>query len=61
MICLYFIADQNDRHENYFYRCLSKCHQDLKISAYLNIASLLLEYAACIWDLHKEYYEIEKI
>ena len=48
---------------NVIRRNLSKCHQDVKISAYLTIVRPLLEYAACIWDPHQEYliYEIEKI
>ena len=48
---------------NFIRRNLSKCHQDVKISAYLTIIRPLLEYAACIWDPHQEYlvYEIEKI
>ena len=48
---------------NFIRRNLSKCHQDVKISAYLNIVHPLLEYAACIWDPHQQYliYEIKKI
>ena len=48
---------------NFIRQNLSKCHQDIKISAYLTAVRPLLEYAACIWDPHQEYliYEIEKI
>ena len=48
---------------NFVRQNLSKCHQDVKISAHFTIVQLLLEYAACIWGPYKEYliYEIEKI
>ena len=48
---------------NFIHWNLSKCHQDVKISAYLTIVCPLLEYTACTRDPHQEYliYEIEKL
>ena len=45
---------------------LSKCHQDVKISAYLTIVgpyTCMNMQRVAIWDPHQEYliYEIEKI
>ena len=37
---------------NFVRRNLSKCHQDIKINAYLNIVRPVLQYASCVWDPH---------
>ena len=57
------ICKKANKSLNFIRRNLSKCHQDVKISASLTIVHPLLEYAACIWDPYQEYliYENEKI
>ena len=56
-MCIYKKANKS---LNFIRRNLSKCHQDVKISAYLTIIWHLLEYAACIRDPH-QIYKTEKI